>query len=103
MKTQSNKFSKNAKLNGLMSEMYDSILSFCDTEEESRNEIQRYKNEHNDKAGVEMCQDGCLLCYYDDVRDLYEKHNYKTVTRFSNPKLWEIYKRQINSLIYKYF
>ena len=103
MKTTKNKFSKNAKLNGLLSEMYDSLLSFCDTEQESRIEIQRYKKKYKNHAGGGMCQDGCLLVYYSDVRDLYKRHNYKTLAKYSDAKLWELYKAQNNYLIYEYF
>lgn len=38
------KLSKNKKLNNVLNDIYDSLLSMCDTEKESIQEIKRYKD-----------------------------------------------------------
>lgn len=38
---------------------------------------------------------GNMLIYYDDVRNFYRKHGYKTAERLSDRALWEIYRRQV--------
>lgn len=75
------------------------ILDFFNVEDlkaEARNRIDN-KNIFNIYQAIsQMVQDGCFLCYYEDVRktlkdwldNLYNDN-------FSNPKSWEFYKNKI--------
>jgi hypothetical protein len=36
-----------------------------------------------------------MLIYYDQVRDMYKKHGYKSMDRISDNQVWAIYLRQV--------
>lgn len=81
------KYSKNKKLNGVLNEIEEQLLGL------GLEEVKRYYNEFKYESDYNIVQYGNLLIYYDDVQDLYKKHGYKT--KFSDSKIWEIYKRQV--------
>jgi len=86
-------FSKNAKLNLVLNDIYDSLLSIHDTEEESIEEIKHYKNEFKNEVDYNLYQYGNLRIYHDEIRDLYK--DYKSLKNANNEKLQSIYKHQI--------
>ena len=90
-------FSTCKKLNGLLNELYSDLLEICDTEQESRELIKRYYNDNRKSKEVDfsIVADGNLLISYFSVRELYKKHNYKTLERWSDSKIWDTYKRQV--------
>lgn len=96
MKTTFN-FSVNTKLNGLLNEIYFDLLEICDTEQESRDLVKRYFNDYRKsrEKDFSIVADGNLLISYFSVRELYKKHNYKTMERWSDSKIWDTYKRQV--------
>lgn len=87
------KFSKNAKLNKVLNEIYDELLSIHDTERESIEEIEHYKKEFPRELDYNLFQYGNLLIYNGDIEKLYS--NYKSLKTASMDKLINIYKRQI--------
>lgn len=96
MKTTFN-FSVNTKLNGLLNEIYFDLLEICDTEQESRDLVKRYFNDYrkSKECDFSIVADGNMLISYYSVRQLYKKHNYKSMERMSDNKIWNIYKRQV--------
>ena len=88
-------FSKCKKLQGLLSEIYADLLEISDTEEQSRNEVKRYCKEFKRESDCNLVQYGNMLIYYDDVRDFYRKHGYKSVERMSDSAIWGTYCRQV--------
>lgn len=81
------KYSKNKKLNGVLTEIEKSLLEL------GIEELKHYKNEFKYASDYNIAQYGNLLVYYDDVQELYKNNGY--VTKFSDNKIWEIYKRQV--------
>lgn len=89
------KFSKNVKLNNVLTAIYEQLSEF------GTNEIRHYKQEFSNEIDFNIAQYGNLLIYHDEVQDLYKKVGYKT--KFDNHKLWEIYKRQVGYIARNYF
>lgn len=81
------KFSKNEKLNHVLSEIYDYMTDI------DINELKRYKNEFPKELDYNLYQYGLLLIGDNEIRDLYK--NYASLKRASMIKIIEIYKRQI--------
>lgn len=85
------KFSKNKKLNGVLNDIYNSLegLGF--------DEVKHYYNNFKGQniSDYNIAQYGNLLIYYNDVRKLYVKNGYKSIKKFSDTKIWEIYKGQV--------
>lgn len=88
-------FSRCKKLQGVLTEIYADLLEISDTEEQSRNEIKRYCKEFLRESDCNIAAYGNMLIYYDDVRNFYRKHGYKTAERLSDRALWETYRRQV--------
>ena len=82
-----NKFSKNQKLNNVLTSIYDSL------QELGVEEVKRYYNEFSNELDYNIAQYGNLLVYHYQVRELYKE--YKTLANVSDDKLWNIYKRQV--------
>ena len=82
-------FSKNKKLNTVLNAIYD------DLQDLGEDEVKRYKTEFPRESDYNLAQYGNLLVYYYDVRQLYKNAGYKMLNRFSDDKVWEIYKRQV--------
>lgn len=89
------RFSQNKKTNGVLNEIYNDLLEIHDTEEESRNEVKRYRKEFPRLSDCNLVDYGNMLIYYEDIRAMYRKHGYKTLDRLSDNKVWDIYKRQV--------
>lgn len=85
------KFSKNIKLNGVLNDILKSL------EELGLEEIKRYYDNFKGQSisDYNIAQYGNLLIYYNDVRQLYIKNGYKSIKKFSDTKIWEIYKGQV--------
>ena len=94
-KTQINmktfRFSVNPKLNGVLNEVYNDLLTIHDTEEESRKEIKRYYDSFPRERDFNIAQYGNVLIYYWQVRELYKRHGYKSVVKRSDSHVWEQY------------
>lgn len=91
MKTIS--FSKNAKLNKVLNNIYIDLLQIRDTERESIAEIKHFKNSFPKEIDFNLYQYGCMLIANNDIISLYS--DYKSLQRASIEKLINIYKRQI--------
>lgn len=87
------KFSKNAKLNNVLINIYTDLLQMRDTESESIEEIKHYKNSFPRELDFNLYQYGNLLIYNNEIADLYKE--YKSLKNASTDKLICIYKRQI--------
>ena len=83
------KFSKNPKLNTVLKAIYD------DLQELGIDEIKRYKKEFKHEKDYNIAQYGNMLIYFDDVRSLYKKAGYKTLIKYSDSKIWDIYLHQV--------
>lgn len=82
-------FSKNTKLNSVLNVIADQLENF------GLDEVKRYMKEFKNEPDYNIAQYGNLLCYYDDVRDLYLTYDYSNSTLGNDAKLWNIYKRQV--------
>lgn len=89
------KYSKNKKLNGVLNDIREQLLSIHDTEDESRKEIAHYKRGFPREVDFNLAQYGNLLIYYSDIRAMYERNGYKSMSRMSDDQLWDTYKRQV--------
>ena len=92
------KFSKNTKLNAVLTAIYNDL---CDRLGES--EIIRYKTEFPHEMDFNIANYGNILIYYDDVRELYKNCGYKSLGNYSNQKIWETYKRHVGYVARYYF
>lgn len=86
-------FSKNAKLNKVLNNIYIDLLQIHDTEKESVQEIAHYKESFPKETDFNLYQYGNLLIYNGDIVNLYSE--YKSLKNVSIDKLISIYKRQI--------
>lgn len=89
------KYSNNKKLNGVLNEIREDLLSIHDTEAESRKEIAHYKREFPNEIDFNLVQYGNMLIYYYDIRAMYARHGYKSMDRMSDAQVWDTYKRQV--------
>lgn len=96
--TNAIKFSKNKKLNTVLQAIYNGL-----TENLGSDEIKRYKREFKNEIDFNIAQYGNLLCYYNDIRQFYKDASYKSIDKFSNDKIWNIYKRQVGYVARFYF
>lgn len=90
------KYSKNAKLNKVLNEIRDQLLSIHDTENESLDEIKRYVDYFGfnpDHLDYFIYENGNVLIYNYQIRELYKE--YKSLASASMEKLIEIYRRQV--------
>jgi hypothetical protein len=90
-------FSKNKKLNDVLNEIYDDLLSIHDTEKESIDEIKHYVSEFKNETDYNLYQYGKMIVYNGGIRDLYS--DYKSLKNASMEKLIGIYKRQIRYVV----
>lgn len=96
MKTQNtNKWSKNSKLNAVLSEIADDLLNIGDTEEDSLEDIQRYMREFPREIDYNLAQYGNMLIYYVQVREMYKKCGYKSIDRMNDTNIWDTYRRHV--------
>lgn len=87
------KYSKNSKLNNVLTEIELQLLSISDTPGESISEIKRYMKEFNSYPDYMLYEYGNVLIYNYDIRNLYK--DYKSLTSYSINKIIDIYKRQV--------
>ena len=87
------KFSSNKKLNNVLNEIYEQFK--YNFEENYINETKRYMKEYPYEIDYNIAQYGNLLCYYYDVRKMYEDCGYKSMKYINDDKIWETYKRQV--------
>lgn len=90
-------YSSNKKLNAVLNEIEDELLSIHDTEEESKEEIEHYMHSFPREVDYNLAQYGNLLVSYAHVRDMYKECGYsdKTIDKMSDDRIWETYKRQV--------
>lgn len=83
------KYSKNAKLEKALVGIENQLLDL------GLEEVKHYYNEPTFKHATDynIVQYGNLLIFYFQVQDFYRDCGYKT--KFSDNKIWEIYKRQV--------
>lgn len=89
-------YSKNAKLNRVLNEIRNQLLSIRDTKNESLHEIKRYIDYLGfdpDHLDYFIYEHGLVLDYNYQIRDLYKE--YKSLKSASIDRLIEIYKRQV--------
>jgi hypothetical protein len=82
------KFSKNKKLNGVLSDIYEDLLQM------GKEEVKRYFDEFKNEIDYNVYQYGNLRIYNDDIKDLYIKNGYKTKFNYT-----ETYKRQVGYMV----
>ena len=84
-----NKYSKNNKLNTVLTRIEEDLLEL------GLDEIKRYYKEFRYYSDYNIVQYGNLLIYYDDVYNFYRECGYKSTDKMSTDKIWELYKRQV--------
>ena len=82
------KFSKNKKLNNVLTDIYVEI-----SESMELSEIKEYVKSFPYESDYNIYQYGNLLIYDCDIKDLYK--NYKSLQNANIDKLIDIYKRQV--------
>ena len=97
MNTQKIKFSKNKKLNTALQAIFD------DLQELGTDEVKRHKKEFSNEKDFNLAQYGNMLIYYCDVRNFYKVCGYKTLDKWSNGKIWDLYLRQVGFVARYYF
>ena len=90
-------FSKNAKLNKVLNNIYISLLQIHDTKKESIDEIKHYVYSFPKEIDFNLYQYGLLLVYNHEIVSLYS--DYKSLQNASIEKLIIIYKRQIRYVV----
>jgi outer membrane protein assembly factor BamD (BamD/ComL family) len=88
-----NKYSKNAKLNAVLTAIESDLKEF------GMNEVKRYYKEFPREPDYNIVQYGCLLCYYHQVYDFYRAAGYTSTDSYSAHRIWELYKRQVGYVV----
>ncbi len=83
------------KLNKLLCNIEKHIVSNYDTMDECISELQRYKKEFPHELDYNYVQYGNMLIYYEQVKDFYTACGYKRIGRYSDDKIWDIYRKQV--------
>lgn len=86
-----NKWSKNNKLNKLLSGIEEDLLGL------GIEELKHYYTSFKNELDFNLAQYGNLIVYYYDLREFYLDCGYSanTIERMSDEKLWDTYKRQV--------
>ena len=84
-----NKYSKNNKLNKVLTEIENDLLDL------GINEIKRYYNMFKNEVDFNIVQYGNMLIYYNEIYDFYRSCGYKTTDKMTTDKIWELYKNQV--------
>lgn len=87
------KYSSCAKLNEVLLDIEDSLLSFCDTKEQCLSEIRRYIKEFPREPDYNLAAYGNLRIYYYELDYLYK--SYKTMKSWSDERKWNLYRNQV--------
>ena len=85
-----NKYSKNNKLNKVLTEIEVDLLENLGLEE-----IERYYNEFSNEVDYNIVQYGNMLIYYDQIYNFYRSCGYKSTDKMSTDKIWGLYKNQV--------
>lgn len=80
---------------GLLNDIETQVLEMCDTEKESLSEAVRYVREFPREPDFMIAKHGCLLCYIDQVRDLYRAYGYKNIDDRPQGVIWDAYCRDV--------
>lgn len=85
------KYSKNVKLNTVLNQIENDLICLGLTE------IKRYMKEFPNEPDYYIAEYGNMMIYYSQIREMYLGAGYKTfsISRISNTKMWNIYKRQV--------
>ena len=84
-----NKYSKNKKLNEVLSRIESQLLEL------GLDEVKHYKESFPSETDYNIAQYGSVLVYYSDVKQMYKDCGYKSLDKMSDEKVWKIYKRQV--------
>ena len=84
-----NKYSKNKKLNEVLSRIESQLLKL------GLDEVKHYKESFPNEIDYNIAQYGSVLVCYSDVKQMYKDCGYKSLEKMSDEKVWEIYKRQV--------
>lgn len=84
-----NKYSKNKKLNDVLTRIESQLLEL------GLDEVKHYKKSFPNEIDYNIAQYGSALVYYSDVKQMYKDCGYKSLEKMSDEKVWEIYKRQV--------
>ena len=84
-----NKYSKNKKLNNVLTTIESQLLEL------GLDEVKHYKESFPNEIDYNIAQYGNLLIYYYDVKQMYKNCGYVSLDKMSDSKVWEIYKRQV--------
>lgn len=88
------KWSKNEKLNAILSEIEKELRGMCETEAESLCEIKRYTSEFPREIDYNLVQYGNLtVCNY-EVRQMYIRAGYNCA-KWGYARVWDMYKRHV--------
>ena len=90
-----NKYSRNNKLNAVLTDIENQLLSISDTEADSLEEVRHYMLNFRTESDYNLAQYGNLLVYYGDVYDMYRQAGYKTTDKMTEEQIWKTYRRQV--------
>lgn len=82
-------YSKNAKRNYVLNEIEKHLLEL------GVDELKRYKQEFPHEYDYNIAQYGNCLIYYYDIRNMYKKAGFTCVDKYSDNRIWELYKKQV--------
>lgn len=88
-----NKYSKNKKLNEVLSRIEGQLLYL------GLDEVKHYMESFPNEIDYNIAQYGSVLVYYSDVRQMYRDCGYIWFDKMSDQKVWEIYKRQVGYVV----
>ena len=84
-----NKYSKNNKLNKVLTEIENDLLDL------GLEEIERYCNTFKNEVDFNIVQYGNMLVYYNDIYNFYRSYGYKSTDKMRPDKIWDLYKKQV--------
>lgn len=82
----------------LLDEIKKELLEICDTETESRHELERYRKEFTRELDFNIYQYGLIRPYYHQIRQLFVETEYPSIPA-SDDALLEIFKRYIRHAV----
>ena len=88
-----NKYSKNKKLNEVLTRIEGQLLEL------GLDEVRHYKESFPYELDYNIAQYGNLLIYYYDIKKMYRDCGYVSLDKTSDQKVWEIYKRQVGFVV----
>ncbi len=88
-------FSYNRKLQTALSRIERSLRQM------GIREVRRYYNEFRREPDYNIAAYGNLLIYYWEVRDFYRRCGYTSLSRWSDQRIWDLYRRQVGYVVRK--